>query len=444
MLDYLIVGAGPAGLSAALTAVELGVRPLVVDNRPEPGGNIYAFLGSSAEYRAESLRTLGTAYSGGLPLIRRFLDGVSRDAIDYRPSSKLWHLEQDRSFAVSGPGGNIADTAKNICLATGAQERPAPMPGWTLPGVMGVGAAQLLLKSGGQLPSKSIVIIGNGPLPLLLASQLRNVGSPPKAVIEPRGSVRYKLSIPGYLGAFAAPITSFKGLMYLASQKLSETHVYTNADDIEVLGTDCAVGVGFYRNGKRHEVDADLILIHDGIVPNANPISAAGINSSYNAAQQALHADASSSIKVAGDAAAILGAKSAELTGRIRTLETFGQRIPTSLSYELWRQRKFRTFLDEAYPPVKFAGKASDDTIICRCELSTAKQVRNTALAVGPDANRIKTALRCGMGPCQGRMCGYSIMDLIHDETNTPYPDITPQRCRSPILPVSFGDLASE
>lgn len=444
MVDYLIVGAGPAGMSAALTAVELGVRPLVVDNRPEPGGNIYAFLGSVERYRKDDFLHLGSAYRGGLPLVRRFLNSVSNDRIDYWPGSKVWHLAKDHSFSVSGPRGNLSDKAKRICLATGAQERPMPIPGWTLPGVMGVGAAQLLLKAGGRLPDGPIAIIGNGPLPLLLADQLRRSGSPPDAFIRPEGSVRYALSGSAYLGALAEPLTSLKGLSYLLSLKKSGTKEYSNADDIRISGEDRAKGVTFVVNESRCEISANLVLLHDGIVPNANPISAAGIQTHSNAEQQTFKVDGSSSIKVAGDAAAILGAKSAEMTGRLRTLEAFGKSIPRKLAFGYWRQQKFRTFLDAAYPPVKFATKAPDGTIVCRCELATAGQIRNAAASVGPDANRVKTTLRCGMGPCQGRMCGYSVVDLIHDEVGTAYSDITPQRCRSPILPVSFGELAKK
>lgn len=443
MTDYLIVGAGPAGMSAALTAVDLGIKPDIADNRPEPGGNIFAFLDSTRRLRTDSLDLLGPAYRDGVPLIDRFLDAVSKDKIRYWPSSKVWHLDREHSYSISGPDRNFSGKAKKICLATGAQERPMPLPGWTLPGVMGVGAAQITLKAGGALPPGPIVIIGTGPLPLLLAKQLRSFEQSVVGIVEPKGSRKLLLSPLAYLGSLASPITALKGVSYLISQQVSGTPVYSEVVEIEIAGKDCATQVCFSKNGERVEIDAGLVLIHDGIIPNANPIGASGVETDYDEIQQTYKVSGKDEIIVAGDAAGILGAQAAEITGRIAALRAFDQPVPPCLKFGLWRQRKFRRFLDEAYPPVKLAVHAPKETLICRCELSNAGQIRNVINITGPDANRIKTTLRCGMGPCQGRLCGSSIVDLIHSELGTPYSDITPQRYRSPILPVSFRELAS-
>ena len=125
-------------------------------------------------------------------------------------------------------------------------------------------------------------------------------------------------------------------------------------------------------------------------------------------------------------------------------LRAFGRPIPAKLTARCNRYRNFRRFLDSQFPPAKLATNAPDDAIVCRCEATTAGQIRSAARALGPDVNRIKTTLRVGMGPCQGRLCGHSVLDLIHDELRHPYSDIAPPRLRSPILPVTFGDIAEQ
>ncbi len=444
MTKYLIVGAGPAGMSAALEATKLGITPLVVDNRPEPGGNIYAFLSSNQRKRPERLNYFGAAYRAGLPLLDAFLKEAHSGKIDYRPFTRLWHLEPNGTYSFTGPSGTKTGKAEQICIATGAQERPMPIPGWTLPGVMGVGAAQLLMKAGGDLPAGPVWIVGSGPLPLLLAEQIRLTGNKIAGFVEPEGATKTLYPSKEALGALAAPKIALKGLYYLARRKLSGIPVYKNARQIEILGDNTASGLRFNDGSQDREVEAGLVLLHDGIVPNVNTASAAGCEMIYDRSQNTFHAVSSDNFQIAGDAAQILGAEAAELTGRIATLRAFGGPIPAKLTAQCSRHRNFRRFLDSQFPAAKLATNAPDDAIICRCEAVTAGQIRSAARALGPDANRIKTTLRAGMGPCQGRFCGHSVLDLVHGELRQPYSEVAPPKVRSPILPVTFGDIADQ
>src|SRR4051794_12467811 len=169
-VDVLIVGPGRAGMAAAVAARRFGLSVTVVDDQPAPGGQIWR----SVETVAATARgkILGDSYQAGLPLAQAF----RASGANYEPGAQLWHVEPGFRAFVSRAGKSWTLQAKAVLLATGAQERPVPFPGWTLPGVMTVGAAQIMLKSSGQIPDKPVWVAGSGPLPLLYLTQLVQAG----------------------------------------------------------------------------------------------------------------------------------------------------------------------------------------------------------------------------------------------------------------------------
>jgi len=441
MIDFLIVGAGPAGMSAAVEAIKHGVHPVVVDNRPEPGGNIYAYLGSNRSHRTERMHIFGPDYAKGAALLDAFLAAVVEQKITYHASTKLWQADSKGVYAFDGPGGSHSGTAKNILLATGAQERPMPMPGWTLPGVMGVGAAQILMKSGGELPKGDIVIVGAGPLPLLITEQLHQVGRPVCAVVEPKGSSKLLAASSQLLGAAAALKTSSKGAALLAKRFLRRTPVWRNASDLKIIGNERTTGLQFTAK-KAVELGASVVLIHDGIIPNLNPLLAASLDANYSRQQKTWHAKSKGVVHIAGDGAGILGVEAAVLSGRMATLDALGKaNFPKDLR-DYAKLKAFRKFIDAAYPPVQTAAHVEAKTVLCRCEMITAGAVREAVEVHGTDPNAIKRSLRIGMGPCQGRMCAHSLADFTAAVSGDTSEAIGLQRARSPILPVSFRTLS--
>ena len=441
MKEILIVGAGPAGMSAAVEAANLGKIPVVIDNRPEPGGNIYAYLGSNRQNRPQRMHIFGSDYTKGAELIDAFWEAVSAGKIVYYPSTRLWRLDPDGGYAYDGPAGSRAGQAESVILATGAQERPMPLPGWTLPGVMGVGAAQILLKSGGDLPAGDIVVVGSGPLPLLLTEQLAAAGRPVKAVVEPDGASALLAATPLAYYAGAVPKTALKGVMLLAKRALRRTPIWRRATAIAVDGDERATGIRF-TSDKEIRIDATNVLLHDGIVPNLNPIRAAGLSTHYSEQQKTWHAKPNDVIRLAGDGAGILGADAAVVSGRLIARELCGADVSGVDLSAMAKQRSFRRFIDRAYPPVCTATHAESDTVLCRCEMIKAHQVEHSIATHGTDPNAIKRALRVGMGPCQGRMCGHSLVDFVSSKTQTSPDEVGLPRARNPILPISFKALA--
>ena len=178
-VDLAIVGAGPAGMAAAALAAELGLDTLLIDEQDAPGGQIYRGI-----ERAPETSPLGADYLAGRPLAA----GLRGSGAQYRPATTVWHIDPAGSaggtLSLAAAGRSEAVAARHIVIATGAIERPVPILGWTLPGVMTAGAAQIVLKTADLVPDGRVVLAGQGPLLYLVALQLAQAGAPPLAVLE--------------------------------------------------------------------------------------------------------------------------------------------------------------------------------------------------------------------------------------------------------------------
>ena len=172
--DLAIVGAGPAGMAAAITATDLGLSVALLDEQPEPGGQIYRGIERLAATRPKHLEWLGPDYAAGLELTR----ALRSTKVEYFDNAQVWQIEPtaDGRLFYKHHGAVGMLTAKKFLIAPGAMERPMPIPGWTLPGVMTCGAAQTVLKAHGLAPSGRFVLAGCGPLLLLLAAQWVRAG----------------------------------------------------------------------------------------------------------------------------------------------------------------------------------------------------------------------------------------------------------------------------
>jgi NADPH-dependent 2,4-dienoyl-CoA reductase/sulfur reductase-like enzyme len=162
-------------MAAAVLGAQLGLEIAIADEQHTPGGQIYRAI-----EHAESRGPLGGDYLAGRPLVEAF----RASQVDYRPGTALWHLDPDGTLFVESAGRAAILAARRVLLATGAVERPVPIPGWTLPGIMTVGAAQILLKSADLVPEGRVIMAGQGPLLYLVAAQLAGAGAPPIALFE--------------------------------------------------------------------------------------------------------------------------------------------------------------------------------------------------------------------------------------------------------------------
>lgn len=452
--DLAIIGAGPAGMAASVEAAGLGLSVLVVDENPAPGGQVFRGVeGAGARDAA-----LGAEYRAGAALVRAFR---AAPGLDYRPATTLWHLDPEEGVLSLSSGGATQEAeARRVILATGAQERPVPIPGWTLPGVMTAGAAQILLKTTGAVPEgKRTVLAGQGPLLWLLAVQLLRAGQPPALILEttPVGRRRAAIREGGGLAALLGGRSLlWKGLALMAEARLA-IPVHRGTTGLRAEG-DVRLRRVAWDGGS---LPCDTLLLHEGVVPATHIPLALGLEHDWDAAQRCwrprVDAHGASShprVAVAGDGAGIGGWEAAVAAGRLAALDAahrlgrigrdaLAERAVPHLAARR-RALALRPVLDALYAPSDAVlAPLGDATIACRCEEVTAGQVRQAARLGATGPNQAKAYLRCGMGPCQGRLCGPTVAALIAGARGVPVESVGLFRPRAPYKPITVGELAT-
>ena len=460
--DLAIVGAGPAGMAAAATAAELGLSSVVLDEQPEPGGQIYRGIERLAATRPQHLALVGADYAAGLELARAFRKAKT----DYCDGAQVWQIEPDAAELQEGRvfyrrnGATGILHAKKILIAPGAMERPLPVPGWTLPGVLTCGAAQTLLKANGLIPKGRFVLAGCGPLLLLLAAQLARAGVKPAAILET--TFNRWAALPHLAGFLAAPAYLGKGLALLRELKAAEVVMYKGVTQLAIHGDTQAREIEFVCNGTTHREPVDSVFLHQGVVPNGNLAWSLNLAHEWDDAQRCfrpkLDAWGRSSVPavlVAGDAGGIVGAKGAEVMGQVATFAAAAdlakitdadcvQRAQAARA-ALAKHRAARPFLDALYRPhQRWIAPPEADTVVCRCEEIRAGEIRTLVTGQNcPGPNQMKSFVRCGMGPCQGRLCGLTVVEMIAECRGVPVSEVGYYRIRPPVKPVTVGDLAT-
>jgi len=458
-LDVAIVGAGPAGLAAATLCAERGLSTSLYDEHGGPGGQIYRGITTASRARAEFL---GEDYWRGATLVPPF----ERSGARYVPGATVWALARraDGTFGVSQSAGpptaRYATTveARAVILATGAQERPFPIPGWTLPGVLAAGGAQLLLKTSSLVPRGRVVLAGSGPLLWLLAAQYLRAGVAIAAFLDttPRG--RLAQAAPLAPGFMLSPYLA-KGLdLVRFVRRRARVVEYVTA--LAVEGKDAAEAVRFRHGSHEETLPADLVLLHQGVVPDVQLAGAAGCALAWNDVQACFApvvdvwgGTSVPGLYVAGDGAGIAGAEAAEARGRLTGLavaNALGRIAGAARDAGAQRHRRElaqalrgRAFLDALYRPADAFRMPHGDTVACRCEEVSAATILQLARDGCAGPNQMKAYTRCGMGPCQGRFCGLTVTELMAQAQRRRPADVGALRARFPVKPVTLGELAS-
>ena len=443
--DLAIVGAGPAGMAAAIEARAHGLSVLVVDENVAPGGQVFR-----AAELASADPALARDMAPGLELIARFraLD------ITYRPGSTLWMLDPETGvLSLSQRGETVDMTADRILLATGAQERPVPIPGWTLPGVMSAGAAQIALKSAGIVPTGRVVLAGQGPLMWLLANQLIRAGVMP-VLVETRTQPILRTAMEQG-GIFAGIGQLAKGIGLILKARQAGMRVISGARHLRAEGN-TRVQMLRYEGGAE---PCDTLLLHEGVIPSTHISMAIGLEHFWDARQlcwrprlDAFGASSHARIAVVGDGAGIAGWEAAMAAGRMAGLDAamrLGRLARAERDYRAeafaearLEARALRPFLDALYAPSQeILAPPEESTIICRCEEVTAGSLRWAAAIGATGPNQAKAYLRCGMGACQGRLCGPTVAAVIAETRSVPVEEVGHFRPRAPYKPITVAEL---
>ncbi|WP_030862996.1 NAD(P)/FAD-dependent oxidoreductase [Streptomyces sp. NRRL F-2747] len=446
--DLAIVGAGPAGLAAAVTAAGLGLHVTLLDAGERPGGQYYRHpapgLGAA---RPEALHHGWSAFAGREAALRAHAEA---GRIAYLPAHHVWAVVPNGDdwtlHAVAGTGPDEAAAtvhARAVLLATGSYERQLPFPGWTLPGVIGAGGAQAMLKSGLVLPGRRVVVAGSGPLLLAVAGSLAAAGARVPAVAEAAAYTAYAGHLPALLrnpGKLGEAATYGSALLHRHIRLLTR-HAVTEAH-----GTERVEAVTVARldrdwrpvPGTARRIPCDALAVGHGLVPQlelATGLGCATRPTADGAVALALDAEQRTSVAgiwSAGETGGIGGAQLALLEGEIAAHAIAGRAVPAVLARRRARLRAFAEAMGAAHRPGDgWTGWLRDDTDVCRCEEVPAGRIREAVAELGArDARTVKLLTRSGMGWCQGRMCGPAVAALAGDG---PASDRRPLSCPVPL-----------
>ena len=451
--DIVVIGAGPAGISAATTAADLGMKVLLLDEQGQAGGQIYRNVAKAGPAVVD---ILGSAYSHGRALTSR----LAASNVECRFGALVWDVDPELAIAVQQGGRSAMVRAGHLIVATGAMERASPMPGWTLPGVMNAGAAQIALKSSAAVPTGKVVLAGGGPLLLLVASQLLSAGAEVAGLVEtsPAGN-RWDAArhLPAALKAWGYLAKGASMVRHLRSARVPW---FKEATELRIEGVERARALAFTSKGQKHTLDADLVLVHHGVVPNTQLSRMLRLEHDWNSVQLAWHVRTDAwgkasrfGVSVAGDGVAIAGALAAEHAGAIAALgaaQTLGfvseaERDRRACPHQkaLARELPVRPMLDTLYRPPAWLQQPADDTVVCRCEEVSAGRIREMAQLGCHGPNQTKFMSRCGMGPCQGRVCGLAVTQILADALGKPPQEVGAYRIRTPLKPIPLASLAN-
>ena len=452
--EIVVVGAGPAGLNAALAAAQAGARVTVIDGYARPGGQYYRQPPERSGFEPTHRQRRGyelwqQALHAGAKLL---------------PDTLVWNISSDKTIDCRGPQGAFQIKPLAVILATGPFERAVAFPGWTLPGVLMTGAAQVLLYQH-VLPGRRVRLAGTGPLQLVVAGKILAAGGGVAGVLEGSRLLPQALSqLGGAWGHWEKLWEAAASLLNLLSHAVPFRRgwgLLAAAGTRQVEGATIARLDTNWRPiaGTERQVICDTICIEYGMAPFNALARLAGAAHEWRPdlggeapLRDATFQTSIAGIYAAGDGAGVGGAPLAMLEGRIAGISAAAglgydqasaadkiRRLVPALKREQAFQRMYAALF---MPGEGIFELAREDTILCRCEGVTLGMLRSAAAAGARYITNLKSATRAGMGECQGRVCGYQMAALLAKATGQTVPEVGLYRPRPPIFPIPIGELA--
>jgi D-hydroxyproline dehydrogenase subunit alpha len=410
--DVLVVGGGPAGMAAAARAVECGAQIGIVDDNPNLGGQIWRERPEDGRIKeAEVWRSL---------IQKKGVTVLSGKRIFERPEAGLLYAE--------GTGGDLQQLRyRKLVLATGARERFLPFPGWTLPNVMGAGGLQALVKSGFPIQGKRIVVAGTGPLLLAVAAYLRQHGAEILAICEQASWSK--------LTRFSAALINKPEKIFQAfrlKKEIGNVPLIANCWPLAAYGRNAVEKVTISRAGKPRTIECDYLACGFHLVPNTELPQLLGCQMQSGYVQvDKFQQTTVPEIFCAGEPTGIGGVELSLVEGQIAGLAATGRAAEVQKLFGLRdKLRRFARLLDQTFClRQELRTLPSPETIVCRCE-----DVPHSRLQKTTSWRAAKLHTRCGMGPCQGRICGPITRFLFQWH---------PDSVRPPLFPVAIENLAA-
>jgi D-hydroxyproline dehydrogenase subunit alpha len=457
----VIVGAGPAGMAAAIAAQARGAQVTVVDEAARPGGQIYrqahpALHGGDFAEPSERARKQ--------KLIAAF-ERV-RDRIDYRSETSAFGLFKTGELHVASGTRTQVLRPDAVVLTTGVRETAVPFPGWTTPGVMYAGGAQALLKSQAVLAGRRIVVAGVGPLPMVVAAQILRAGGSVAALamLNPLTMTGRQLS-----ALWRGREIVGEGLRYLGTVLRARVPRFTGHVPVRVIGREQVEGVvlarvdrrGAVMPGTEREIACDVVAVNYGFAANSELAAMAGTKMRYDRTRggwlpivDELGRTSVAGVFAAGDAAGLRGAVVAEAEGAIvgaaaavGSEEAAAHGFRTQLAGVLATRKRLCAFQGAMQGLLELPGELwrvpTDETIVCRCENVTLGALRDAFGAGHLAANTVKRVTRAGMGWCGGRTCLHAVSALAELHGAPSAALMTPRPLARPVALSSLANTAA-
>jgi NADPH-dependent 2,4-dienoyl-CoA reductase/sulfur reductase-like enzyme len=403
--DVLIVGAGPAGLAAAYRAAQSGARVAVVDDNPAAGGQIW---------RGEQPKSASREAQAWFERIRNV-------EIEFINGARVFQQPSVGTLLAETPEGVHELSYTSLVLATGARERFLPFPGWTLPNVMGAGGLQALVKTGLPIEGKRIVVAGSGPLLLAVGAYLRGRGAEVLLIAEQASSVRLARFVVGSLGKMSQALSlkrQLKGVRYLSGCWVAAAN-----------GEEKLESVTLFRRGKRWQVLCDYLACGFHLVPNVELAELLGCGVDDGCVRvDEFQQTTVSQVYSAGESTGIGGLELSLVEGEIAGLAAASKHDDARQLFPVRENhRQFAELLNQTFAlREELKELPAPETIVCRCEDVTFARLREHS-----SWRAAKLQTRCGMGPCQGRVCGGAVEFLFGWRSESVRPPVLPVRVES-------------
>ena len=410
--DVVVVGAGPAGLAAAWRAAQQQLCVAVVDDNPSAGGQIWR----------------GEREKPGSPEAQVWFERIASEQIRFISGARIFQQPEPGKLLAETTAGAIELRYTNLVLATGARERFLPFPGWTLPNVMGAGGLQAIVKTGLGISGKRIVIAGTGPLLLAVAAYLREHGANVLLIIEQASRSRLIK-----FGLALLNESSKRRHAFDLKRRLRGVKYVSGCWPVAAHGNQKLTSVTLQRRRKRWQVECDYLACGFHLVPNLELAELLGCEIENGVVSvDEFQQTSVPHVYAAGETTGIGGLELSLIEGEIAGLAAANKRDEARKLFSVrFKQGRFARMLNETFAlRDELRDLVTSDTIVCRCEDVTFERLKQQG-----EWRTAKLQTRCGMGPCQGRVCGPAVEFLFGWQ---------PTSVRPPVFPVRVESLLSQ
>ncbi len=452
--DVIVIGAGPSGVSSAINCAKKGLKVLIVDSNSSAGGQIYR--APPKTYKNVPQKKLVEN-----EIQKKLCLDVKKFQIETAYNHTVWQVSPGFKVNAFNDLSTIQWETKSLIVATGTYEKIIPFEGWTIPGVIGLAACTVMLKSHHFIPSNKVVLAGNGPLLMLVAYYIIQFGGKVDAIVDTSSKLDW---IKSTLSLITNPKNFKDGMKWILKIFLNRIPVHSNYSVEKAVEVDGGIQIRIknLKNGKYKNIFSESLAIGHGLIPSTDITRLLRAEHIYDEQKGGWIAKVDrflrssvAGVYLAGDGAGISGAIAASDKGLLAsTALLYDKKIISKKEFDentrkiLKKLNKYELFANAISKlnsiPNKLIENIDKDTIICRCEDVTKKEILRVVDQGAKDINQIKSWTRLGMGPCQGRTCQYAALKIVAEYLNSEIDNLGYLTGRSPIRPIPLDRVLGD